>query len=113
MKKLLLLGIAALFLATGTAHAETALMSDEAWCRRHQGYYFDRCMREREEERFRVKQRLWACGDMRIPVARTTDENVEGMFWGSNLFRFSNNQLYRWEGTFGYVPCARLREKNT
>jgi hypothetical protein len=113
MKKLLLIGIAALLLATGTAHAETP----EEYCLREYGLdnkAYDRCMREHHayaiEERnspYADKDYVWDCASyrwkwetrrVRTLAAACVQRSCQG-----------NSQYYCTDGNLGYVP-RKLRK---
>jgi hypothetical protein len=117
----LLSGIAALFLATGTAHAETS----EEYCLREYGQdnkAYDRCMREHHayatEERnspYADKDYVWDCASYRWKWEDRTfgrrhgyktlaDACVKRNCGGNNQY-FCNN------GNLGYVPRKLRRQQ--
>jgi len=130
MKKLLLTSIAALFLATGTAHADeskTIRQQCESELLGHTTSKADRaqeladieeCVRDRSPKpqpapaRFRPWQMAWQCNDLRVTVTgqgpNTVNYDIAGTIWGGINFTQTfdlreGNRLF-----LRGVPCVPL-----
>jgi hypothetical protein len=89
MKKLLLTGVAVLFLATGAGHAA----DDDV---------------PPPPPRFRPWQQVWQCNDIRVTVTARDPFSIEydlgGTIWGGSHFTVIKGALY-----FNERPCLPLR----
>ena len=89
MKKLLLTGVAALFLATGAGHAA----DDDV---------------PPPPPRFRPWQQVWQCNDIRVTITARDPFSIEydlgGTIWGGGHFTVIKGALY-----FNERPCLPLQ----
>ncbi len=89
MKKLLLTGVAALFLATGAGHAA----DDDV---------------PPPPPRFRPWQQVWQCNDIRVTITARAPFSIEydlgGTIWGGGHFTVIKGALY-----FNERPCLPLQ----
>ena len=89
MKKLLPIGIAALFLATGAGHAA----DDDV---------------PPPPPRFRPWQQVWQCNDIRVTITARDPFSIEydlgGTIWGGGHFTVIKGALY-----FNERPCLPLQ----
>jgi len=102
MKKLLLIGVAALFLATGTAHAaDNPCGPNNEQCDPSDDW--DRL----KPAHFQPWQEVWQCNDIRVTVTGREPYVIEydlgGTIWGGSRFTMVKGQLY-----FNSRPCLRL-----